>query len=117
MGISWGALAGAFLAPFLYGLYWKRTTEASVWVSFGGGILIMVCCMWAMFTGNIFLSPYFTSPINAGFLAMVSGLVTVPLISIVTKAPERKKVDSMFSCYDRPVVTHASVALSSEEDQ
>ena len=23
MGISWGALAGAFLAPFLYGLYWK----------------------------------------------------------------------------------------------
>ncbi|MBQ1742820.1 MAG: sodium:solute symporter, partial [Oscillospiraceae bacterium] len=24
MGISWGALAGAFLAPFLYGLYWKR---------------------------------------------------------------------------------------------
>ena len=24
MGVSWGALAGAFLAPFLYGLYWKR---------------------------------------------------------------------------------------------
>ena len=23
MGISWGALAGAFLAPFLYGLYWE----------------------------------------------------------------------------------------------
>ena len=23
MGISWGALAGAFLAPFLYGLYWR----------------------------------------------------------------------------------------------
>ena len=117
MGISWGALAGAFLAPFLYGLYWKRTTAASVWVSFGGGILIMVCCMWAMFTGNIFLSPYFTSPINAGFLAMVSGLVTVPLVSLVTKAPARQKVDSMFSCYDRPVVTHASVALSGEEDQ
>jgi SSS family solute:Na+ symporter/sodium/proline symporter len=31
MGISWGALAGAFLAPFLYGLYWKRATKASVW--------------------------------------------------------------------------------------
>ena len=26
MGVSWGALAGAFLAPFLYGLYWKNTT-------------------------------------------------------------------------------------------
>ena len=29
MGVSWGALAGAFLAPFLYGLYWKRTTTCS----------------------------------------------------------------------------------------
>ena len=34
MGVSWGALAGAFLAPFLYGLYWKRATAASCWVSF-----------------------------------------------------------------------------------
>ena len=31
MGISWGALAGAFLAPFLYGLYWKGVTRAGVW--------------------------------------------------------------------------------------
>jgi len=28
MGISWGALAGAFLAPFMYGLYWKGVTRA-----------------------------------------------------------------------------------------
>ena len=34
MGVSWGALAGAFLAPFLYGLYWKRTTKAACVVSF-----------------------------------------------------------------------------------
>ncbi|MBQ9300528.1 MAG: sodium:solute symporter, partial [Clostridia bacterium] len=33
MGVSWGAMAGAFLAPFLYGLYWKRTTKISCWVS------------------------------------------------------------------------------------
>ena len=29
MGVSWGALAGSFLAPFLYGLYWKKTTRAA----------------------------------------------------------------------------------------
>ncbi len=29
MGISWGALAGSFLAPFLYSLYWKGTTKAA----------------------------------------------------------------------------------------
>lgn len=39
MGISWGALAGAFLAPFLYGLYWKGVTKAAVWASF-------VCGNW-----------------------------------------------------------------------
>ncbi len=43
MGVSWGALAGAFLAPFLYGLYWKRTTRAAVWVSFlfGAGVMTL----------------------------------------------------------------------------
>ena len=34
MGVSWGALAGAFLAPFLFGLYWKRATKAACWTSF-----------------------------------------------------------------------------------
>lgn len=43
MGISWGALAGSFLAPFLYALYWKRTTKAACWVSFlfGSGIMLL----------------------------------------------------------------------------
>ena len=38
MGVSWGALAGAFLAPFLYGLYSKRTTKLSAAVCFGWGV-------------------------------------------------------------------------------
>ena len=71
MGISWGALAGAFLAPFLYGLYWKRTTPAAVWVSFLTGVGIMCGCMYCTFTGHQFISPYFTSPINAGVLSML----------------------------------------------
>ena len=39
LGISWGALAGAFLAPFMYGLYWRGVTKASVWSSFACGVL------------------------------------------------------------------------------
>ena len=38
MGVSWGALAGAFLAPFLFGLYWKKTTKAGVVTSFVFGV-------------------------------------------------------------------------------
>ena len=42
MGVSWGALAGAFLAPFLYGLYWKGITKSSVVVCFIWGCAIEI---------------------------------------------------------------------------
>ena len=38
MGISWGALAGAFLAPFMYGLYMKKVPKLAVWVNFILGV-------------------------------------------------------------------------------
>ena len=114
MGISWGALAGAFLAPFLYGLYWKRTSPASVWASFIVGVTVMCCCMFCTFTGKTFISPYFTSPINAGVLAMLLGLVVVPVVSFLSKEERKKEVDEMFSCYDSTVTVRASEALSDE---
>ena len=114
MGISWGALSGAFLAPFLYGLYWKRTTKQAVWVSFIAGVGIMCADMACNFSGRVFISPYFTSPINAGVLAMVCGLVLVPAVSLLTPKPERSAVNSMFACYDRTVTVHAATALGDD---
>ena len=113
MGISWGALAGAFLAPFLYSLYWKRTTRASVWASFIIGVVIMCGCMFCTFTGKTFISPYFTSPINAGVLAMVCGLIVVPVVSSFTKVRNPFEVDEMFDCYSH---THTVRATTSLED-
>ena len=114
MGVSWGALAGAFLAPFLYGLYWKRTTRASVWVSFVVGVCISVVCMLCNFTGHTFISPFLSSPINAGVLAMLAGLVLVPVVSLLTPKPDIEKVSDMFECYNRTVTVRASTALGSE---
>lgn len=94
MGISWGALAGAFLAPFLYGLYWKRVTRASVWASFIAGVGITV--------SNLFIG-YIASPINAGAAAMIAGLVVVPAVSLATPKPSKETVDEIFSCYDEKV--------------
>ena len=116
MGISWGALAGAFLAPFLYGLYWKRTTAASVWVSFIAGVAVMCGCMYCTFTGKTFISPYFSSPINAGVLAMVLGLVIVPVVSLFTRMDRKKDVDKMFDCYDTTVTVRASTSLLDEQE-
>lgn len=94
MGISWGALAGAFLAPFLYGLYWKGVTKAAVWASFIAGVGITV--------SNMYLH-YIASPINAGAIAMIVGLIVVPVVSVITPKPDKKKVDEIFTCYDEKV--------------
>jgi len=94
MGISWGALAGAFLAPFLYGLYWKKVTKAAVWASFATGVGITVLNMFFHFIA---------SPINAGAVAMVAGLIVVPIVSLVTPKMDQKKVDDIFACYEETV--------------
>jgi len=94
MGISWGALAGAFLAPFLYGLYWKGVTKASVWASFIVGVGITVANMFFKFIA---------SPINAGAIAMIAGLIVVPVVSWLTPKMDSKKTDSIFSCLDETV--------------
>lgn len=95
MGISWGALAGAFLAPFLYGLYWKGVTKAAVWASFAAGVGITV--------SNMFIG-YIASPINAGAIAMIAGLIIVPVVSIVTPKFKKQDVEEMFACLDEKVM-------------
>ena len=117
MGISWGALAGAFLAPFLFALYWKRTSTASVIVSFVAGVGIMCACMACRFAGVPFITPFLSSPINAGVLAMLAGMVIVPVVSLVTPAPDSRAVDGMFASYHRKVMVNASTALSDSEEQ
>lgn len=90
MGISWGALAGAFLAPFMLGLYWKRVTTASVWACFVWGVGITVVNMLA---GNPI------SPINCGAIAMVGGFVVVAIVSLLTKPLKRSLVEDIWKCY------------------
>ena len=99
MGISWGALAGAFLAPFLYGLYWKRTTRAAVWVNIAFSTVFMMANIVAK---NIF-PVILRSPINAGAFCMIAGLFIVPVVSLLTKKPDEKYVDDVFSCYEQNV--------------
>ena len=107
MGVSWGALAGAFLAPFLYGLYWKKTTRASVVTSFIVGCGLMILQMYISLTGNNFSGPVlgyiFASSIRSGTIAMVLGLIIVPVVSLVTPKMDKKEVDEMFAGYNTPV--------------
>ena len=95
MGISWGALAGAFLAPFMYGLYWKGVTKAAVWASFASGVLITV--------SNMFFK-FIASPINAGAVAMIAGMIIVPIVSLISPKMDKVKIDEIFICLEEKVL-------------
>lgn len=106
MSISWGALAGAFLAPFLYGLYWKGVTKAAVWASFICGVGITVANMFFKFIA---------SPINAGAVAMVAGLIVVPVVSLLSPKMKKEKVEELFVCYEEKVVVEQKLVLTQDE--
>ena len=107
MGYSWGALAGSFLAPFLYGLYWKGTTKASVWACFLCGVGITL--------SNMFLH-YIKSPINAGALTMLAGLVIVPVVSLITPKMSGSRIEEAFAGYEETITIQKRYSLKEEEE-
>lgn len=119
MAVSWGALAGAFLAPFLYGLYSKKTTKAAVWFSYIYGVGIMVLyLLYTLWLKNYFTLPSFwASPLNLGALVMITDLIFVPIISLFTKKPDMKKVEEMFSCYHKTITVSAEKVLVDDTDE
>ena len=92
MGISWGALAGAFLAPFMLGLYWKGVTRLAVWACFVWGVGLTVV--------NMMLGNALMNPIDCGAVAMVGGFVVVFVVSLVTPKMNRQSVKNIFKCYE-----------------
>ena len=106
MSVSWGALGGAFLAPFLYGLFWRGATVAGMWVSFVIGV--------GFAGGNAIFA--WMSPINAGAVSMALSLVACPLVSLFTPKPDAQRVDFAFSCYDERVMVEERYVLTPVEE-
>ena len=111
MGISWGALDGAFLAPFLYGLYWKKTTKAACWASFLFSAVVMLA---NIFVGSLFPA-VLQSSINCGAFCMLAGLIIVPVVSLFTAKPDAALVNDAFSCYETRVLVRQREALGDRE--
>ena len=115
MGISWGALAGSFLAPFLYGLYSKKITKPAVATCFifGTGLeLLQLLISMKVFTvSGGFFGLIFKNSLYSGVFAMLGGLVLVPLVSLITKKHAPENVDEVFSCFDRCVTTDITDSL------
>lgn len=119
MGVSWGALAGAFLAPYLYSLYWKRTTKASCYACFVFGVVISIAALIiSLNAGNLpeafkesFIYKYFfSSSIYVGSWTMIIGFAIVPIVSLFTKKPDSKIIEELFAPY--AVLTQETERLS-----
>lgn len=107
MSLSWGALAGAFLGPFMYGLYMKRATVASVWASFIFGIGIS--------TVNLFT--HTVPQTAAGAVSIVASIIIVPLVSLITKKPDDAIVQDAFACYEEKTLARQVKFLSETEEE
>ncbi|MEA4965131.1 MAG: sodium:solute symporter [Oscillospiraceae bacterium] len=110
MGLSWGAMAGAFLGPYLYGLYWKRTSAAAVWVSYIFGVGVMLLNMFFPAAFPTFLR----SSINCGVFAMLGSLVLTPLVSLLTKKPGEAHLERVFACYGKTVTVTVRDSIGDE---
>ena len=97
MGISWGSLAGAFLAPYLLSLYSKKITSSSVLINFIFSTTVMIL---NMICPNIFPS-LLKSPINCGALCMLLGFAIVPIISTFTSKLDDKVIENCFECIEQ----------------
>jgi Na+/proline symporter len=87
MVIAWASLAGAFLAPYLYGLFWKRATKAGAFAAMlsGVGTSVTLFLLWG--------KP--SIPI-AGAIAMIVPMLVMPVVSLMTQPPKAEIVEKAF---------------------
>jgi solute:Na+ symporter, SSS family len=87
MSLSWGCIAGAFMAPYMFSLYWKRTTKWGVAAGMASGLGTMIVLFFACGPAN---SPLWAS------ISMLVPFVVVPAVSLLTKAPDKAIIDKSF---------------------
>lgn len=94
MAISWGTIAGAFLAPYVFGLFWPKTTKVGAFAGMLSGLLISVS-----------LSFYFgvDSPHIPliGSLAIVLPLIVVPVVSLMTQSYSEAHLVKVYGKVDK----------------
>ncbi|MDR3199742.1 MAG: sodium:solute symporter family protein [Planctomycetaceae bacterium] len=95
MSISWGAVAGSFLAPYLYGLFWKRTTKLGAYAGMWTGLLVSNGLYWYWFFTESPADAGARAPLAAS-IAMVVPLIVVPAVSMITPPPKNETIKIAF---------------------
>jgi SSS family solute:Na+ symporter len=78
MSLSWGAVSGSFAAPYIYGLYWKRTTKAAAYAGLLTGLVTEIVLFFVLGASR--------SPLTAS-IAILVPFAVVPVVSLFTQPP------------------------------
>lgn len=88
MSLSWGVLSGAFMAPYILGLFWKGVTKAGAYAGLISGVLTSVSLTMILGGDN--------SPLAAS-IAIVVPFIVVPIVSLFTKKVSSETINKAFS--------------------
>ena len=93
--LSWGAISGFFLAPYVFGTLWKKTTKAGASagsvVGFACAILIPTVCKSAFPS----IARWCTT-VNSCAVATILPLIVTPVVSALTKKPDPERIAFLF---------------------
>ncbi|MHB8918743.1 MAG: sodium:solute symporter family protein [Desulfocucumaceae bacterium] len=89
MAMSWGTVAGVFLAPYLFGLFWRGATPASAWAGALTGLIFSVSAS-IYFKLNPGVMP------TIGSLAMLLPLAVMPVVSLFTRPLPDDHIEMVF---------------------
>ncbi len=104
MALSWGTIAGAFLAPYVYGLFWKGTTKAGAWAGMISGVVVSIA-------GSLLFPDEKIAPL-VSTVAMLIPMVIVPIVSLVTKKYETSHLNKIFE----PVESSRAMAAAAKSE-
>ena len=87
MSLSWGVLSGAFMAPYILGIFWKGVTKAGAYAGLFSGAGTAVLLFFLLGANN--------SPL-ASSIAMLVPFAVTPAVSLFTKKVDAGTVRKAF---------------------
>lgn len=87
MSLSWGAVSGAFAAPYILGLYSRKITKAGAYAGLLTGLAVEIILFFTLGAAQ--------SPLAASIAILVPFAVT-PLVSLFSAPPSKALLDRAF---------------------
>lgn len=99
MSFSWGVVSGCFIGPYIWGLFSKKITKIGACAGMISGLLTVGIATLVITLANGFSAAAAKSP-EMGVAAMAVSVLVVPVVNLLTKNKDTKRIDEIFECYN-----------------